>query len=220
VTERGSEGLYSRHVHRMDGPAAASDESSAGSRDTAAMLALVARCLDGDRRAFDELMAELAPTIRAVARYMGGKQGPDWVDETVVETMVQIYRTLSSFQGTSTVRAWCSGVCVRVALGRMRSDRRRQRCLEPLTEEAASGNDPTSATEDKLLGDRVRAAALKLPLEYRLVFSLRCVVGCSYNEIADILGIPIGTVKSRMFQAKRRLQMMIAPRYWDGYYAE
>ena len=176
---------------------------------------LVARCQQGDRLAFDKLLPRIAPTVQAAVWSMSAQQGEDWRREAAAETFLQIYRTISTFRGNSTLGRWVYGVAVRTCLFKLRTDRRRQRFLEPLTEHAAVGGDPAQGIENQVLGAKIRDAAWQLPTQYRQVFALHALAGCSYREISSILDLPEGTVKSRMYEAKQRLRRMLPPRYWS-----
>jgi RNA polymerase sigma-70 factor (ECF subfamily) len=177
--------------------------------------ALVARATVHDRDAFDELVRRHQNRIHQLARVL--TRGDDAAQDLVQEAFIRAYRGLSQFRGNSTFRTWLH----RIAINVIRSYLARQASRHDL--HFFDGNDPgrrDAATvvacprdlESTLLQRQVINQSLSmLPPGARLVIVLRDVQGLEYSEIASILGVPIGTVESRIFRARRQLRPMLAP---------
>jgi RNA polymerase sigma-70 factor (ECF subfamily) len=132
------------------------------------------------------------------------------------EVFLRVFRTLPSFRGQSTLRTWIYRIVVNQASNRLRWWRRRHRAQQvPLEEHAAVHGDlpdqRNAAMPDRLLqqrevADRVWGALGQLPFDQRTVIVLREIDGLSYEEIADSLGVAVGTVKSRLARARGTLR--------------
>lgn len=120
---------------------------------------------------------------------------------------MSVHRALPSFRGESRLSTWIYRIAIRAAL----EHRARRRSTEPLDPEL-----PGPSEEDELMArDRARRLLLameKLSVEHRTVLSLFAVEGLSHKEIAEILGVPEGTVWSRLNGARRRLTAELAAR--------
>jgi RNA polymerase sigma-70 factor (ECF subfamily) len=149
------------------------------------------------------------------------KSRPD-AEEAVQAAYLSAFSSIGSFEGRSALSTWLTRIVVNEALGRRRADARRRRHLEQegiavldnYREALMRGSD--AASPDALVArEQIRKlleqAVAELPDPYRTVFVLRDVEGLSGEETADILGIPIATVKTRLFRGRRQLQAMLAP---------
>lgn len=165
--------------------------------------ALVERFLGGDAQAFEILMDRHYDRINRLAWRIVGDGAA--AAEIAQETFVRAYRALSRFRGTAAFRSWLYRIAVNLCLTHVR---RRPGSVVPLdTVAAASADaDPASRFEAEHRRAMVRDAVDALPAHYRIVIVLSSVEGLSYREIADLLGIPLGTVKSRINSAKQVLK--------------
>jgi RNA polymerase sigma-70 factor (ECF subfamily) len=177
---------------------------------------LAAQAALGDGVAFETLVLRYQSRICRLVRILVGGDRPDAEDLTQ-ETFIRAYRAIEQFRGDSTFRTWLH----RIALNVVWSHRARRRqgarlvALEPnpeagelLPEAATSGDDPEAALIRRQAIDR---ALSTLSNEARAVVTLRDIQGFGYHEIAMITGVPIGTVESRLFRARRRLRPLLAP---------
>lgn len=177
--------------------------------------ALVAEAAAGSREAFDELVGRYRSRIYNLARIMTAG-GPD-ADDLAQETFVRAYRAIGRFRGESTFRTWL----YRIAVNVIKSDAgRRSREYEPGTpapgdygrfsriEQMPSSDDLETTLARRQLIDRALAS---LPPEMRIAITLRDIQGLEYREIADLTGVPIGTVESRLFRARQRLRPLLEP---------
>ncbi|OGG49998.1 MAG: hypothetical protein A3F84_02210, partial [Candidatus Handelsmanbacteria bacterium RIFCSPLOWO2_12_FULL_64_10] len=145
----------------------------------------VARCRAGDAAAFRELFDLYAARVLGTARRITGSSHD--AEDVLQEVFLKVHRNLGSFAGRSTFSLWIHKIAVHESV----NWKRRRRA--PV--EAPAPGAPGDAGE--LL------APLSPPL--RVVMSLRYVSGFSYDEIAELLEIPVGTVKSRIFEAHEKL---------------
>jgi RNA polymerase sigma-70 factor (ECF subfamily) len=174
---------------------------------------LVKAATGGDRDAFDELVRRYQGQIVNLARAMTA--GDVDVDDMAQETFVRVWRSLPGFRGESAFRTWLYGIAMNV----IRTHRGRRSKLRSLFWSGAAGSeadpldraqDPDAGIEQKILmRDGIDRALKSLPGELREALVLRDVQGLEYREIADTLGVPIGTVESRIFRARQRLRPLL-----------
>ncbi len=167
-------------------------------REDAALMAAVA---DGDRAAFEELYQRHLPWL--VVRLGRRCALPELVDEVAQDTFVAVWRSARSWHGRGEVAAWIWGIGIRRLVDALR---RRPR---PTTELVELEGHETSAEEQVLLavqyGD-VGAALASLSPELRAVVQATVLDGLTTREAARFLGIPPGTVKTRMMRARAQLR--------------
>lgn len=171
-------------------------------------LDLIQAVASGDQQAFGRFFDRYR---RKIARFVSRLTWrADVVEETVNDTMVAVWQGAAGFRGDSRVSTWVMGIAYRTALKRLRRVARQQE--ESLTDRAI----PSVATErpDAALARaqgsaRIRVALDRLSPEHRAVIELTFYENCSYREIAEIVGCPENTVKTRMFHARRRLRRLL-----------
>ena len=161
---------------------------------------LLARVATRDEVAFRRLYDRYATRVFRYALTILGSQ--HLAEEVVQETMVAVWEGAGSFKGSSRVSTWIFGI----ARNQAHALRRRESRGERVPDEPAVLPDPAERVE---VQDRVLAAVEELPPEQREVVFLAFYEGLSYREIARILGVPEGTVKSRMYFAKRKLREVL-----------
>jgi RNA polymerase sigma-70 factor (ECF subfamily) len=175
---------------------------------------LLARLGRGDRRALEELFRRYRLVAYRVAHRLLGNEA-DALD-AVQDGFLKALTHLSGFQGRSTFKTWLLRVVSNAALdlGRQRG-RREVLSLDtalPQEREPASllGADDVSAGLERLdLRQALDAALAQLPEAQRRTFVLHADAGLSYREVADVLGISIGTVMSRLFYARQKLRVYL-----------
>lgn len=175
-------------------------------------LELLERVKAHDVDAFERLYRIYQPRL---ARFLINLvKRPQLVEEVLDDTMMVVWQTAASFRGTSKLSTWVFAIAYRKAL------RARARWPDPLEDKALDtrvSNDP--APDSELDRSRVRSALVgamgKLSAEQRAVVDLTYFHGLGYREIAEILGCPIDTVKTRMFHARRRLKQMLSGKLAD-----
>ncbi|MFQ6098625.1 MAG: sigma-70 family RNA polymerase sigma factor [Armatimonadota bacterium] len=176
---------------------------------------LVKQCLRGRRRAFDELVSRYEGSVYNVCTRMLGNA--DEARDVAQEAFVRAYMALNRFDTERPFRPWmlkiATNVCINVAKARSRGE-------VSLHDPAPAGAEPAAhrlEVEDERAGpaetvqrrelhERVREAVLSLPETYRAVAVLRHLEGLSYEEVAEATGLPLGTVKTHIFRAKKLLR--------------
>lgn len=149
------------------------------------------------------------------------KSRPD-AEEAVQSTYLSAFANIGSFEGRSSLSTWLTRILVNEALGRRRTDERRRRQLEREGvamlddyREALMRGSETETPDTAVAREQVRRllerAVADLPDLFRTVFIMRDIEGLSGEETAQILGIHVATVKTRLFRARQRLQEILAP---------
>jgi RNA polymerase sigma-70 factor (ECF subfamily) len=182
------------------------DGAARNARDEAE-AALAARARAGDRIAFGELVERYADQARRVARAV--LQDPDDADDAAQDAFLAALVKLHQYDAQRPFGPWLMRIVANAATDRRR--RRTVRRAESLEEGlVAGGPRPDVAAEREALNGRLRAALAQLPPRRSLAVTLFDVEGYSHAEIAEMLGIPEGTVRSEVFHARRRLRTLLA----------
>ena len=183
-------------------PVAARDQDQALLMDADPDADLLAAAQAGDRDAIDSLLRRHQERLHAVCRRITG----DPVDalDALQDAMIAIVRGLPRFDGRSRVSTWMYRVATNSCLDELR--RRRRRPTDPLPEQepATPGDAPAL---DAMVADRtdIEQALALLPVEFRAPVVLRDLLGHDYAEIAEILSLPPGTVRSRIARGRAAL---------------
>lgn len=148
----------------------------------------------GDPKAFHALVDRHAQRLYRLAVCLVGNAAD--AEDVLQETFIGAFRGLGSFEGRSSVKTWLTRILVTQA-ARWRRDRRRS---EPMDESVAAVAASPDATMD------VQAAMQRLSAEHRQVLALREFERMSYEEMAEVLGVPRGTVESRLHRARSELR--------------
>lgn len=177
-------------------------------------LELIRLAAEGDPSAFHTLVDRYAQSLYRLAYSMIGSAAD--AEDVLQETFAGAYRNLRGFQERSSVKTWLSRILVRQAAGSLRSRKtRRVRMTQSIDQQPAADRsaDPAMGVESSAEGVTRRidiAAALQtLSREHREVVVLREFEGLSYEEIAEVLDVPRGTVDSRLSRARRELQQRL-----------
>ena len=164
---------------------------------------LVVRAQRGDRDAYERLARASADRLYAVA-YQITRDG-DRADDAVQRALVSIWRELPSLRDPARFEAWTYRLVARAALDEIRSGRRR--AAVELNEDIAA--EPRDLAADSALRDQLERALATLTPEHRAVIVLRHLSGLAIEEISEVLGVPYGTVASRLHYATRSLRTAI-----------
>ena len=181
--------------------------------DRARQDAWVERLRAGDGQALREVVDAFSERITAVVA--GMIRDRDAVDDVVHETFVKAFFRIGSFHGGSSLYTWLYRVAINAA--KDHAKRRRRRPAIALDDAGPAGTSlpaPDAPEIERLERRetrlRVRAAIQSLPPKFRAVLVLREIEGLRYEEIAAILDVSQGTVESRLFRARRRMQIRLA----------
>ena len=181
---------------------------------------LVARCLAGDDAAYAELVTRHADFVYTIAARVVGESD---AEDVAQETFVRAHAALASFRGDSKFTSWLYRIAVNRALTHAK---RRGRRPEP-TDFGPDGEGPAAAVRDpapdpsQLVLDEefrrgVRRAVADLPPRYRAAVTLYYLEERDTNEVAEILGIPVGTLKTHLHRARAMLRDALARGSADG----
>jgi RNA polymerase sigma-70 factor (ECF subfamily) len=172
---------------------------------------LVARTLAGERAAFGTLVERYAPQARRVARAVLGDS--DEADDAAQDGFLSALVKLGQYDPRRPFGPWLMRIVANAATDRRR--RRQVRRVEPLDPGLVGGGPrPDTEAVRSELGERLRSALAELPPRRRTAVVLFDVEGYSHAEIAEMLGIPEGTVRSEVFHARRHLRALLAD--WKG----
>lgn len=167
------------------------------------------------RRRFEELIVPEIPFLARVSRSMSKSSAE--ADDLAQDTLLKAFRAMDRFDGRYP-RAWLARIARNTAINR--DQRRREFLLADDTifqaEEADDDAfDPEATVVDDVMDDALRHALDDLPPGFRVVVQLVDVEGMAYQEAADALDIPVGTVMSRLHRARKRLRKAIAGSHLD-----
>jgi RNA polymerase sigma-70 factor (ECF subfamily) len=176
--------------------------------------ALVQSCAAGDDDACARLVADHQRMVYQLALHLLGD--PQEALDLSQDVFLRVFRTLSQFRGQSALKTWIYRIVINQASNRQRWWRRRHRAQQVSLDEHMDvhGEFPAAhhdATPEQALGQKETADAVwrvldGLPFDQRAVVVLREIDGLSYDEIADSLGVAVGTVKSRLARARQQLR--------------
>lgn len=172
---------------------------------------LVERHLWGDPAAFEELYRAHAEMVYNLALRLSGD--PEGALDLSQEVFLRIHRHLPKFRGRSSLKTWIYRVTVNHCRSRLRRRRPSTRPLAAEEERLAGLADPRRGPEERALADdagrRLAAALAELPAKLREAVVLRDLEGLEYEEIARVLGVRIGTVRSRIARGRSRLREVL-----------
>jgi RNA polymerase sigma-70 factor (ECF subfamily) len=178
---------------------------------------LVARVQKGDSRAFDLLVLKYQHRLFAlISRYV---RDADEVQDVAQEAFIKAYRALPGFRGESAFYTWLYRIAINTAKNYLVSRARRPPGTDIEIEDAelyesGSGLRDIENPENALFGAELKAvvdgAIGALPEDLRTALTLREFDGLSYEDIADIMGCPVGTVRSRIFRAREAIDVLVS----------
>jgi RNA polymerase sigma-70 factor (ECF subfamily) len=168
---------------------------------------LVAQCLranstEGASAAFGQLVLRYRKLVISVAYRVCGDAA--LAEDIAQDAFVRVWGRLSSYRPDGHFRAWLTRIATNMAIDAVRR-RRPQVDIENLSLEAP-GQGPEGAAVSSERAAVVQGALMRLPIQSRTILVLREYQSLSYQEIADVLDVPLGTVKSRLSDARRRLR--------------
>jgi RNA polymerase sigma-70 factor (ECF subfamily) len=172
---------------------------------------LVSRAQRGDRDAFSTLIEHYAPTVLSVAWRIVGNRA--LADDVAQETFLAAFRSLRSFRAESRFSTWLYRIAVNKCRDAQRAQGARLSVFAPHDEEhdvEPMGDSPLHRTPEELLLERHRrdqlAGALRrLTPVYREAFVLKHIEGLDYEEMSSVLGVDGGTLRMRVYKARREL---------------
>ena len=193
------------------------DKQSKKETNKEADLALVRRAKKGDYRAFDLLVLKYQSRIVSIAfKFVKEIQLAEDISQ---EAFIKAYRSIDSFREESAFYTWLYRITANTAKNYLVSKGRRKE--SSISEMSISENEdfyelPTNDSPEQILmaqslKDTIYDALSKLPEDTRTALSLREFEGLNYEEIAEIMNCPVGTVRSRIFRGREALENLISP---------
>ncbi|MGQ0619504.1 MAG: RNA polymerase sigma factor RpoE [Panacagrimonas sp.] len=178
---------------------------------------LVARAQEGDKRAFELLVRKYQyKIIQLVSRLVGDADAPD----VAQESFIKAWRALKAFRGQSAFYTWLYRIGINTAKNHLVARNRRPSNQDIDVDEAEQFGhtlqmSDVDTPEAMLLSEEIRTKVeetiARLPPDLRQAITLRELEGLSYEEIAEVMNCPIGTVRSRIFRAREAIDVVLKP---------
>jgi RNA polymerase sigma-70 factor (ECF subfamily) len=180
---------------------------------------LVERAQRGDKQAFDLLVSKYQRKLaRLLSRFI---RDAAEVEDVTQEAFIKAYRALPTFRGDSAFYTWLYRIGINTAKNYLVAMRRRAPTSTDVDAEEAEGfeggeqlrdlNTPENELISRQVADNVNQTLAELPEELRTAITLREIEGLSYEDIANIMNCPIGTVRSRIFRAREAIAVKLRP---------
>lgn len=182
-------------------------------------LVLVERVQAGDQEAFGLLVSKYQrKLLRLVMRMV---RDPGEAEDVAQEAFIKAYRALPNFRGDSAFYTWLYRIGVNTAKNWLVANGRRMPTMSDIASDDTEGIEegillrddetPDRVLMSRQIGETVNAAMDALPEDLRTAISLREIDGLSYEEIAQVMDCPIGTVRSRIFRAREAIAVRLRP---------
>ncbi|SBT16840.1 ECF RNA polymerase sigma-E factor [Marinomonas gallaica] len=191
--------------------------------ETSSDEALVKRVQNGDKRAFDLLVLKYQHKVAAlISRYIQDKHE---VLDVAQDSFIKAYRAIDSFRGESAFYTWLYRIAVNTAKNYLVSRSRRppssdveldNEDVHASYRELSDGGTPDANLNRDRLEAEIQSAIKDLPEELRGALTLREFDGLSYEDIAQVMDCPVGTVRSRIFRAREAVEKRIRPIFGGG----
>jgi len=180
---------------------------------------LVERAQRGDKRAFELLVSKYQRKLsRLLSRFI---RDSTEVEDVTQEAFIKAYRALPTFRGDSAFYTWLYRIGINTAKNYLVAMRRRAPTTTDIDSEEAEGfedgdqlrdlNTPENELASRQIAETVNQALAELPEELRTAIALREIEGLSYEDIANVMNCPIGTVRSRIFRARESIAARLRP---------
>lgn len=167
---------------------------------------LVIRAKRGDAAAFEEIVRELERPMFYYVRRLVSSDADGW--DIMQEVWVKVFRGINSMRETKKFRVWLYSIAHNTVMSHQRAAYRSQAILDDASvPETAAEADPNPDPED---AERVHLALDQIDPGFREVLTLRFLEDLSVDETAEIVGVPSGTIKSRLFHAKKALKRLLS----------
>ena len=176
-------------------------------------LSIIDRFKNGDEAAFEELVLKYQDRIYNLCRHMLGNAHD--AEDAAQDAFIKAYRNLKKFKPESSIYTWLYRIAVNTCIDHKRKPffesifRRSDTGAEMVIEYPSASPSPEKEYESKQIQSAIEKALRKLSPKLRAVIVLKEMEGLSYEEIADTLDVSIGTVKSRISRARKKLQTLL-----------
>jgi RNA polymerase sigma-70 factor (ECF subfamily) len=183
--------------------------------------ALVMRAQANDRAAFNEIVLRYKGKVYNYVYRM--VHSPLDAEDLTQETFVRAYMSIRSFQSRASLNTWLFRIAMNLCIDFSRKNKKTQGLTMSLSQDGDGEDDdtqrdipdtsydPQRLMMNKELGARLNEALMELPIKLRTVVLMYDIEGLAYDEIASVIGCPLGTVKSRLFNARSALREKLTP---------
>lgn len=162
----------------------------------------------GDKNAFENIVREYERFVYIFA-YRNCNNRQDAMDISQ-EVFIKFFKSLQNFNGKSSLSTWLFRITVNTCIDFFRKKKLHTVSFEDVREDINSdASQPEEAAEDNEISEQIQKALLLLSDEHRRIIVLRDVSGLDYTQISEILSVPQGTVKSRLFRARENLRKLL-----------
>ncbi|HWR57185.1 MAG TPA: sigma-70 family RNA polymerase sigma factor [Negativicutes bacterium] len=169
---------------------------------------LIMRARDGDKQSFGRLVQQFQSRIFAIAYGIIGRR--EDAEDITQETFIKAYKAIGNLQTGVAFYRWLVQIAVNTGINYKKSLTTRQSVsFAEINEPLFQGESPEAYVERRESFARLQAMLSELSPEHRVVLVLREIEGLAYDEIADMLQIPLGTVKSRINHARDKLRRIV-----------
>jgi RNA polymerase sigma-70 factor (ECF subfamily) len=177
-------------------------------------LELIHRCRSGDTEAFGQLVTKYRTRIFTMLCGMVRNEADAW--DLAQESFLKAWRSIHKFEGRSSFYTWLYSLSLNLAIDSLR---RKGRCVEVELDNAIPSSLPSPRANYRCteIRQHINAALTQLSPEHRAVIILKEIENLQYQEIADLLNISIGTVMSRLFYGRKKLQSILRPIFKQKY---
>lgn len=177
--------------------------------------ALLVQARQGDGSAFAEIVSRFERLVRGVILRM--THDPTLSDDLSQDVFLQFWRVLPAFTSSAALPSWMKRVAINAVISHWRRVESQKRRLQALYAGGPSREvqRPEAQLIDEEDRNQVRAALEMIPADLRSILTLRTYESMSYEELADMLGLEIGTVRSRLFRARQRVKEVL--KRWRRY---
>ena len=173
---------------------------------------VIRRCLRGEIEGFKEVYLFYGKSIRHLGLFMLGD--PEEANDLLQDLFVKLYENIKDYRFEAPFAAWFYRIAVNLCQDRLRARARRHRYWAGWRGKDVARDESDPSAETELLaterGRAVRAALIQLHPRYRICLVLRDIEDCSYEEIAAILKVSVGTVRSRLNRGRRHLRNLLS----------
>ena len=179
---------------------------------------LVERCRDNDEAAFNEVVARYKTKVYNYIYRMTGSS--DDAEDLTQEVFIRMYTSIESFRGQSSLNSWLFRIASNLCIDRFRRAKNRTAAFsldDPIGEGDGDTThevpdrtyEPQRLLENGEMAEQIQRALAQLPEKLRATILLHDIEGLPYEEIAQVVGCPLGTVKSRLFNARMQLRQRL-----------
>ena len=173
---------------------------------------VIRRCLRGEIEGFKEVYLFYGKSIRHLGLFMLGD--PEEANDLLQDLFVKLYENIKDYRFEAPFAAWFYRIAVNLCQDRLRARARRHRYWAGWRGKDFAHDESNPSAETELLaterGQAVRAALIQLHPRYRICLVLRDIEDCSYEEIAAVLKVSVGTVRSRLNRGRRHLRNLLS----------